>query len=192
MSLIKFRQIAGIILFVFFGFVVAGAQAAQISGNNHGNIVVEEFFDYQCPHCRIMLESTDRLARTNQNVKLITRVVPLMDRSSWTIARAVLAARQQGKYAELHRLLMQQRQNISFEQLLGLAEMVKINVPQLKRDMQSKSIVAELNANISASRRRGVDIIPATFVYRAGNSASQIRIVGDKSVDELQQTISNL
>lgn len=192
MSLINFRQITTIILFVFIGFFGASAQAAQISGNNHGNIVVEEFFDYQCPHCRIMLENTDRLARTNQNVKLITRVVPLMDRSSWIIARAVLAARQQGKYSQLHHLLMQQRQNISFEQLLSLAEMAGINVSQLKRDMQSKSIVAELNANISASRNRGVDIIPATFVYREGKKSSQIRIVGDKSLDELQQTISSL
>lgn len=185
-------QLRALLLVSVLSLFSVGVTAAEVSGNSKGSIVVEEFFDYQCPHCRIMLENTDKLAKNNDDVKLVTRVVPLMGRNSWTIARAVLAARNQGKYSALHHLLMQQREYISDERLLSLAEMAGINVAQLKRDMRSKSIAAELNANISASRHRGVEIIPATFVYRVNNHASEIRIVGDKSYSELQQSLSNL
>ena len=187
-----YRQLSALILVGVLSFVSVGVTAAEVSGNSNGNIVVEEFFDYQCPHCRIMLENTDKLAKNNRDVKLVTRVVPLMGPNSWTIARATLAARKQGKFAALHHLLMQERQYISDQRLLSLAEMAGINMAQLQRDMRSKSISAELNANISTSRRRGVEIISATFVYRANNHSSQIRIVGDKSYGELQQSISNL
>lgn len=192
MGFVQFRQFIAAVMFGWFSFVSSGAVAAVVTGNSNGNIVVEEFFDYQCPHCRIMLENTEKVAQNNPNIKLITRVIPLMDRTSWFVARAVLAARNQGKYAELHHLLMQQRETISEVRVFSLAKTAGINVAQLRRDMRSKEIAAELNANITASRARGVDVIPAVFAYRINNRSAMIRVVGDKTSTELQESIASL
>jgi protein-disulfide isomerase len=192
MSTFHFRRFSILLLLGILSFISVSATASVVSGNPRGNIVVEEYFDYQCPHCRIMLGSMTKLVSNNSNVKLVTRVIPIMGRNSWFIAQAALAARNQGKYAALHYLLMQQREYITNEQLLNLAQRAGINIPKLQRDMRSSSIRAELNANISASRRQGVNIIPATIIFRADNQSSGVRLVGDKSYGELQQTISNL
>lgn len=192
MKSINFRQLSSIVLFSLCAFIGVGAKASVTTGNSRGAIVVEEFFDYQCPHCRIMLENTEKLAQNNQEVKLVTRVVPLLDRNSWFIARAALAARKQGKYYALHHLLMRQREYISQERLLNLAKAAGLNIAQLQRDMRSKAIAGELGDNISASRGRGVDVIPAVFVYRTNNRASEIRIVGDKTYSDLQDSLTKL
>lgn len=187
-----FSRAFSLILASSLSFLCLGVEASQVSGNSKGSVVVEEFFDYQCPHCRIMLENTDQVVKGNRNVKLVTRVVPLMDRTSWTIARAVLAARKQGKYNQLHQLLMEQREYITEPRLMALAKMAGLNLSKLERDMRSKEISAELNANLSASRRRGVESIPVTFIYRNNQASSAVRFVGDKSVGEIQRTISKL
>lgn len=174
---------------LFFGME---SFASVVTGNINGNIVVEEFFDYQCPHCRTMLSVTELLARNNNDVKLVTRVVPLLDKNSWTIARAVLAARKQGKYPAFHHMLMQERSYITEDRLMSLARSAQINIILLKRDMNSKIILNELKINIRDSRARGVDVIPAIFAYRVGRQSGELRFVGDKSYSDLQASIMNL
>ncbi len=191
MNLIKFRFLTTA-LFSLCLFFSAAATAEVVTGNSKGSLIVEEFFDYQCPHCRIMLENTEKLAKNNTEIKLVTRVVPLLDGNSWTIARSVLAARKQGKYNRLHHLLMRQRGYISYEQVMALAKESGLNIPQLQRDMSSKSIASELNQNIRASRQRRVEIIPSIFAYRVNNRSAEINIVGDKSYSELQRSLANL
>ncbi|MBX9586318.1 MAG: DsbA family protein [Gammaproteobacteria bacterium] len=174
---------------LFFGME---SLASVVTGNINGNIVVEEFFDYQCPHCRTMLSVTELLARNNNDVKLVTRVVPLLDKNSWTIARAVLAARKQGKYPAFHHMLMQERSYITEDRLMSLARSAQINIILLKRDMNSKIILNELKVNIRDSRARGVDVIPAIFAHRVGRQSGELRFVGDKSYSDLQASIMNL
>lgn len=191
MSVLNFRPLTHVLFSVCLFFSL-GATASVVTGNSQGNIVVEEFFDYQCPHCRIMLENTEKLARNNSEIKLVTRVVPLLDANSWTIARAALAARKQGKYYPFHHLLMQQRQYIAYPQVMQLAKTAGLDVARLQRDMRSKSIASELNENIKVSRDRGVDVIPALFAYRVNNRSAEINVVGDKSYSELQNSLANL
>jgi protein-disulfide isomerase len=191
MNLFKFR-FGAVVLFAWTALISVGASASVVSGNTQGSVVVEEFFDYQCPHCRTMLENTEKLTQNNSQIKLVTRVVPLLDRSSWTIARAVLAARNQGKYADLHHRLMEQREFITPARLMSLAKSAGLDIAQLGRDMKSKSVAMELNANIRASRGRNVEVIPAIFVYRANNHSAEVRLVGNKSYSELQDSVTNL
>lgn len=191
MNVLNFRRLTHALFSVCLFFSL-GATASVVTGNSQGNIIVEEFFDYQCPHCRIMLENTEKLARNNSEIKLVTRVVPLLDGNSWTIARAALAARKQGKYSAFHRLLMQQRQYIAYPQVMHLAKMAGIDVAQLQRDMRSKSIASELNENIKVSRDRGIEVIPALFAYRVNNRSAEISVVGDKSYSDLQNAFANL
>ena len=191
MNVLNFRPLAHALFSVCLFFSL-GATASVVTGNSQGNIIVEEFFDYQCPHCRTMLEVTEQVARNNHDVKLVTRVVPLLDKNSWFIARAALAARKQGKYAALHHILMHQRSYITEDRLMSLARSAGINIILLQREMHSKAIMAELSENIRDSRSRGVEVIPAIFAHRADNRSGELRFVGDKSYSELQASLTNL
>ena len=191
MNMFNFRLLTQA-LFSLCLFFSLGATAAVVTGNSQGNIIVEEFFDYQCPHCRIMLESTEKLAKNNSEIKLVTRVVPLLDGNSWTIARAALAARKQGKYEALHHLLMQERQYIAYPRVMQLAKIAGLDMSRLRRDMRSQSIASELNENIKISRERGIDVIPAVFAYRINNRSAEISVVGDKSYADLQNSLADL
>jgi protein-disulfide isomerase len=192
MYTINLPKLMSVVIFSLFALLSVEAEAAIVTGNGNGSIVVEEFFDYQCPHCRTMLEVTEQVAQSNHDVKLVTRVVPLLDKNSWFIARAALAARKQGKYAALHHLLMHQRSYITEDRVMSLARSAGINIVLLQREMRSKAIMAELSANVRDSRSRGVEVIPAIFAYRTDKRSGELRFVGDKSYSELQTSLTNL
>lgn len=192
MSSISLSRLISVIIFCSLVLFGVNSYASVVTGNPRGNIVVEEFFDYQCPHCRTMLSVTELVAQNNNDVKLVTRVVPLLDKNSWVIARAVLAARKQGKYSALHHMLMQERSYITEDRLMSLARSAQINIILLKKEMNSRNIINELKMNIRDSRVRGVDVIPAIFAYRTDKQAGELRFVGDKSYRDLQASIMSL
>lgn len=192
MNSISLRRLASLFIFCSLVFFGTKSFASVVTGNPNGNIVVEEFFDYECPHCRTMLGVTELVAQNNKNIKLVTRVVPLLDKNSWVIARAVLAARKQGKYFALHHMLMQERSYITEDRLMSLARSAQINIALLKKEMNSRILLNELKLNIRDSRLRGVDVIPAIFAFRTDKPADELRFVGDKSYREIQTSIMNL
>ncbi|MDQ2993408.1 MAG: DsbA family protein [Pseudomonadota bacterium] len=176
-----------LILVLVSGLLTANvATAAVVTGNANSNVTVVEFFDYQCPHCRIMSRNVEQAVSGNQNVKVVTRVIPVMDGSSWYIARAALAARKQHGYHKFNSLLMQESGYISKERTVELAKIAGLNINNLERDMHSPDISSELNSNLRASQAEGVTVVPATFVsYKSANRPAT-KIIGDRSVNYLQ------
>ena len=41
------------------------------AGNPNGNIMMVEFFDYQCPHCKTMNATVQNLIKKNSHIKLL-------------------------------------------------------------------------------------------------------------------------
>lgn len=166
--------------------------AAVITGNPNGQITVEEFFDYQCPHCREMAQHVNQAIKSNQNVRVVSRVIPIMDGSSWFIARAALAARKQKGFHKFNALLMQEENYISKEQTLQLAKIAGLDLKRLQKDMHDSEISAELNANLRASQAQGINVVPATIVSHKAAKHEPVKIIGDKSVSYLEGLFKEL
>ena len=94
---------------------------APVLGNPDGDVTVVEFFDYNCPYCKQAAPEVDALLQADKNVRLVLREWPILSEGSAFAARAALASRAQGKYAEFHEALMTMRGKLEAETVLRIA-----------------------------------------------------------------------
>lgn len=75
-----------------------GAEA----GNPKGDITIVEFTDYNCGFCRASVPDVQRLLKTDGNIRLVYRELPILSQSSRNAALWALAAARQGKHKAFH------------------------------------------------------------------------------------------
>jgi len=120
-----------------------------VLGNPDGDVVVVEFFDYNCPYCKAAAQNVDMLISADAGVKVIYREWPILSESSVTAARASLASRKQGLYGEFHEALMSQKGRLNQALIMKVARSVGLDVGQLQTDMNS----AEVDEHLETSTR---------------------------------------
>jgi protein-disulfide isomerase len=75
-----------------------GAEA----GNPKGDVTIVEFTDYNCGFCRASLPDVQRLLKSDGNIRLVYRELPILSQSSRDAALWALAAARQGKHKAFH------------------------------------------------------------------------------------------
>lgn len=73
------------------------APDSPVLGNPDGNVAVVEFFDYQCPYCKLM--ASRKLIETleeDRNVRIVMKEFPILGTESMYAAQAALSADRQG------------------------------------------------------------------------------------------------
>jgi protein-disulfide isomerase len=76
----------------------AGAEA----GNPKGDVTIVEFTDYNCGFCRASAPDVQRLLKSDGNIRLVYRELPILSQSSRDAALWALAAARQGKHKAFH------------------------------------------------------------------------------------------
>ena len=118
-----------------------------VAGNPKGDVVLVEFFDYNCSYCKQSMDALFDSVKADGKVKVVFKEFPILTEDSETAARAALAARKQGKYEETHRAFMKYRGRLDEKQLFRLAGDAGVNVEQMKKDMGSPEIDKQLSRN---------------------------------------------
>lgn len=75
-----------------------GAEA----GNPKGDVTIVEFTDYNCGFCRASVPDIQRLLKSDNNIRLVYRELPILSQSSREAALWALAAAHQGKHKAFH------------------------------------------------------------------------------------------
>lgn len=65
-----------------------------VLGNPSGDVTLVEFFDYQCPYCKIAHPDIMKLVREDGNIRLVMKDWPIFGPSSLYASRLALAAGQ--------------------------------------------------------------------------------------------------
>lgn len=71
---------------------------APALGNPMGDVIVVEYFDYQCPYCKKSYEMVREIVEQDGKVKLVMKDWPVFGGASVIAAQAVLATAKLGKY----------------------------------------------------------------------------------------------
>ncbi len=122
---------------------------APVMGNPDGDITIVEFFDYNCGYCRRVFPAVKELIADDSNIRVVMREWPILGEESVFAARAALASRKQGKYAEFHDALMENQGRASQANVLSIAQDLGLDIDQLRADMEG----AEVDAHIATSRQ---------------------------------------
>lgn len=121
------------------------APTSPVAGNPKGDITVVEFFDYNCGYCRRGFSEVAKLVEQDKNVRVVFAELPILGDDSVRAAHVALAAKEQGKYWEVHSGLLSSSGKVNEAIALKVAEKVGLDMEKLKADMKSPAVQAELD-----------------------------------------------
>ncbi|WP_199554376.1 DsbA family protein [Sandaracinobacteroides hominis] len=140
--------------------------AGAWAGNPDGDVVLVEFFDFNCPYCRQSSGDVERLLKEDPNLKLVFRDMPVLGPDSERFALAALSAAQQGRYAAFYRNVFAGQGALSQERLIRNTRAAGLDEAKVAAALSSKELQAEVEKNVSLGRALGLTGTPS---YVVGN-----------------------
>jgi protein-disulfide isomerase len=137
---------------------------AFAQGPANAQVTLVEFFDYNCPYCKVSINWMLDTVRTRKDVRVIFVDLPILGPGSIEAARAAIASQKQGRYLQFHQALMGTRGQITQDRIDAVARSVGLDVARLRRDMQDPAIDKALADNNAAAMAVGVQGTPAFMV----------------------------
>jgi len=131
-------------------------------------VAVVEFFDYHCGYCKRANGLVQELTKNDPDVKVVFRELPILREESEIAASYALAAREQGKYAELHFALMSEKGVLSEDRIKAIAKEAGLNVKALEKAAKNPKIDDALDETQRIAQEMGADGTP-TFVIASLN-----------------------
>lgn len=168
-----------------------------VAGNPDGDIVMVEFFDYQCPICQAMKPVVDKTIKANPNLKVIYAEFPYIGGSaSRYAAEAAIASMKQRKYGKFHSAMFKKAQsvgegNLTNKHVIDVAKSVGLNIGKLQADMKDKNIDKQFADNLDLAKKIRLIGTPA---FAIGNlKKNKFRYIdGMTSPKDVQQAINDV
>lgn len=154
-------------------------QLGAVLGNASGDVTLTEFFDYNCPFCRKMVDPMHRLITSDRNLRVVFREWPVFGEDSDFAARASLASLQQGRYWQMHRALFRTKGRVTEAATMRAARDVGLDTARLERDMTAEPVERHISMSHMLAEHMGLIGTP-TFV--AGDEGA----FGEYSLDDLR------
>jgi protein-disulfide isomerase len=140
------------------------AEGSPVGGNPDGDVTLVEFFDYNCGYCKRVMPAVEAVAEADPNLRIVYKEFPILSEGSMIAARAALASRAQDLYEPFHEALMGFEGRIGESEVFAIAEGVGLDVEQLREDMGSDAVTAEIAANMDLARALQINGTPAFVV----------------------------
>ncbi len=169
------------------GVIFTSAHHA-ILGNPNGKVVLAEFFDYNCPYCKLSMPVLAKLVKANPDLKIVLKDFPVLGPGSVEAARVAGAVRQQlsaAKFADFHNVLLGKKVHVGKSEALAVAKQEGADLTKVQADMNSTDVKAGISAVMDVADKLNLTGTP-TFVL--GDDV----IVGAVGYDELQTKVSNM
>ena len=164
---------------------------SPVVGNKDGDVVLVEFFDYQCGHCKAMVDTIKTLKQQNKNVKIIFKELPIFGDNSRLAAKAALAAMKQNKFFELHEALLTTDNPLNEQKIFDAAKKVGLDIDQLKKDIKNPDIEKQLQDNFKLAQDLKIMGTPAFII--SNKAATKFRFIpGALSLENLKTEIAKV
>ena len=128
-------------------FVYIEPGISEFVGNSNSNIIIEEFFSFQCPYCsdeRTLIE--DIRNYYNDDIKIVFKNATLQQfQNDDQAALYCLAAGKQGAFYELYQLILENFQELHNPNYpLELAYLLGLDTTQINIDIQNLQLIEQL------------------------------------------------
>ena len=133
-------------------------------GNPDADIVVVEFFDYQCGFCKRVVDPVLELVADNERIRLVFKEFPILGPESEIAAKAALAAKRQGAYLDFHVALMRLRGQLTQNSILQVARELGLDIDVLEEDMETLGIGLQIEGVRVLAEQIGISGTPAFVV----------------------------
>lgn len=137
---------------------------SPVIGNPEGDVVLVEFFDYNCPYCRRAADDLLEVVAKDAGIRVVMKEFPILGPGSQFAARAALAAALQGRYEAFHFALMQAPGKKEEGLVMAVARDLGLDLERLRNDMQAPAIEAALRRNFELAETLEINGTPAFVI----------------------------
>jgi Na+/H+ antiporter NhaA len=137
----------------------------HVRGPLDASVTVVEYGDFQCPYCG-RAEPAVREILGDADVRFVWRHLPLTDvhPDAELAAQAAEAAGAQGRFWEMHDLLLTHQDHLRKPDLLAYAEQLGLDVPRFQKELYSHAHLARVGQDVESADISGVSGTPTFFV----------------------------
>jgi Na+/H+ antiporter NhaA len=139
----------------------------RIRGPLDAPLTLVEYVDFECPFCGRATGVTRELReRLGDDLRYVFRHLPLSDvhEHAELAAHAAEAAAEQGRFWEMHDVLFDHQDELEFEDLLGYAGDLGLDVEQFARDLDDERIAARVREDVASAEASGARGAPTFFI----------------------------
>jgi len=146
------------------------ASSSDNANTSAQQVEILKYSDFQCPACRDYVPMEKQLENEYGDMVTVTyKHFPLSGfQYSRLAAHSTEAAREQGKFQEMHDLIFENQAEWSRgnarELFEGYAEQLNLNMEQFREDVESDEIAARVERDRQEGMRRMVNSTPTFFV----------------------------
>ena len=97
-------------------------------------------------------------------------------------AEAALAARDQGKFREMHHLLLDRSPKLDRASLIGCAKELKLDVPRFTKDLDAMRHKNEIDRDLKLAEALDLYNTPTIFI-------NGVKLLGDRPIEEYKAVI---
>jgi RNA polymerase sigma factor (sigma-70 family) len=149
-------------------------------------VTITVFTDLLCPHCGNALGSLDQLWDDYPGkLRVVVKQLPVHGERAELPAEAALAANAQGKFWELHDLMLAHQDDLSRPALLALAEQVGLDVAAFTAALDRHSFAAQVAADKATAAELGIEAVPAFLINGK-------RMVGNRGVKAMRDLVDQV
>lgn len=147
--------------------------AAPVSAEDHAwgpteaPVTLVVYSDYQCPHCAQAWWAIKEIKETlGDGLRVVYRHFPLskIHPRAAAAAAAALAAEAQGRFWEMHDVIMANQTALGDEDLLGYAAQLGLDTARFSRELADRTYARRVLDDQRSGVRSGVTGTPALFV----------------------------
>jgi Na+/H+ antiporter NhaA len=137
----------------------------HIRGPRDAAVTLVEYGDFQCPYCG-QAEPAVRALMGERDVRFVWRHLPLPDvhPQAELAAQASEAAAEQGKFWEMHDLLLDRQDHLLKTDLLAYAEELGLDVPRFGKALYKHVHAGRVGQDVESADISGVSGTPTFFV----------------------------
>ncbi len=133
-------------------------------GAKDADVIVVEFFDYNCGYCKKAFPDIQALSKEDKKIKFVFMEMPILGPSSLDAAKWAVAAHKQGKYFELHTELMNFQGEKNEAALTDMAKKAGLDIEKAKTDIASEETQALINDSVQIAQAIGIQGTPGFIV----------------------------
>jgi protein-disulfide isomerase len=137
-----------------------------VRGNPKAPVTLVLFSDFECPFCGRVEPSIAQVRQAyGDKVKIVWKHTPLpFHQHALPAAQAAEAAREQGKFWEMHDKLFANQQALSEDAYAQYAKELGLDVAKFEASRKSGRATARIQEDQATARKNGVDGTPTMFV----------------------------
>jgi len=139
---------------------------SAVKGDAKAPVTIVEFSDFECPFCgRVGPTLKEVEEKYKGKVKVTFKHNPLPFHSSAMIAaQAAEAAKEQGKFWEMHDKMFANQRALSRDALVGYAKEIGLDTAKFEKALDSEKAKAQIAADQADARTAGANGTPTFFI----------------------------